>query len=277
MNRLLRLLVAGCVLILAGSARAQADASSDAPPDGPADAAATYQVGPRDVLHIAVFQEESLTGDYTVSEAGDIDFPLVGKVAVEGLSASAVDELLTGRLAADFLVQPQVQVRVASFASMPVRVLGAVKKPGVYPLTGPTSALELVAMAGGMSAEGVSEVRITRRGEDTPLVLRLDQAMADESRWMLRQGDSVFVPPPEVVYVSGEVSKPGAVPFSEGLTISQAIILAGGSKSTARLRKVWIKRGAEQIKVNLKRVLQGRDEDVVLLPDDTVLLSESVL
>ena len=83
MNRLLRLLVAGCVLILAGSARAQADASSDAPPDGPADAAATYQVGPRDVLHIAVFQEESLTGDYTVSEAGDIDFPLVGKVAVE--------------------------------------------------------------------------------------------------------------------------------------------------------------------------------------------------
>ena len=75
--------------------------------------------------------------------------------------------------------------------------------------------------------------------------------------------------PPEVVYVSGQVSKPGAVPYSEGLTISQAIILAGGSKSTARLRKVYIKRGDQQIKVNLKRVLQGRDDDVVLQPDDT--------
>lgn len=278
---LLRILLVGLVLLLPGAALAQDDPAADAAADAasaelPRDAD-VYRVGSRDVLHITVFQEDTLTGEYTVSEAGDIDFPLVGKVAVGGLSAGQVDELLTSRLAADYLVQPQVQVRIASFASMPVRVLGAVKKPGVYPLSGPTSVLELVAMAGGMSAEGVSEVRITRRGQDAAMVLRLDQAIGDETQWMLRQGDSVFVPPPRVVYVSGQVSKPGAVPYSEGLTISQAIILAGGSKSTARLRKVWIRRGDQQIKVNLKRVLQGRDDDVVLQPDDTVLLNESVL
>lgn len=267
---------------LSSGALAQDGPSADAAPaqsaasDEPT-APASYLVGARDVLHIEVFEEEALTGDYVVAEDGSIDFPLVGRLAVNGLSPSQVDELLTGRLASDFLVAPQVQVQVGSFASKPVRVLGAVKKPGVYPLSGPTSVLELIALAGGMATDGVSEVRITRRGLLEPLVIRLDEVGGDESAWMLQDGDTVQVPPPKVVYVAGEVVKPGAVAYGEGLTISQAIILAGGAKPTARLRRVWIKRGDEQIRVNLKRVLQGRDPDIVLKPDDQVLLSESVL
>jgi polysaccharide export outer membrane protein len=261
-------------LALASPARAQAEADP-APTATPA--TASYVVGARDVLHIEVFEEEGLTGDYVVAEDGTIDFPLVGRLPVDGLSPGAVDELLTARLASDFLVSPQVKVQVGSFASKPVRVLGAVKKPGVYPLSGPTSVLELIALAGGMAADGVSEVRITRRGLPDPLVIRLDEAGSDESAWMLQDGDTVQVPPPKVVYVAGEVLKPGSVSYGEGLTISQAIILAGGAKPTASLRKVWIKRGPEQIRVNLKRVLQGKDQDIFLKPDDQVLLSESVL
>lgn len=257
-------------LVLAAAAPA-ADAANDELPRS------SYVVGARDVLNIEVFEEEALSGEYVVTEDGTIDFPLVGRLQVDGLSPTQVDTLLTERLAADFLVDPQVKVQVGDFASKPVRVLGAVKKPGVYPLSGPTSVLELIAVAGGMSTDGVSEVRINRRGLDEPLVIRLDEVGMDESAWMLEDGDTVQVPPPKVVYVAGEVTKPGAVAFSEGLTISQSIILAGGSKGTASLRKVWIKRGDQQIRVNLKRVLKGREPDVILQPDDQVLVSESVL
>jgi len=250
------------------------DAATAAPPHVDP---SIYAVGVHDVLEIKTFEEESLSGEFVVGEDGTIDFPLVGHLAVDGLTTSQVDELLTHRLALSFLVDPQIKVQVASFASKPIRILGAVKKPGVYPLSGPTSVLELIAMAGGMATDGVTEVRVNRRGVEDPLVLRLDQSGGDESAWMLQQGDTVQVLPPKVVYVAGEVVKPGAVPIGEAMTISQAIILAGGAKGTARLRKVWIKRGDQQIKVNLKRVLQGRDTDVVLEPDDQILIAESVL
>ncbi|RME25251.1 MAG: hypothetical protein D6798_09415 [Deltaproteobacteria bacterium] len=236
-----------------------------------------YGVGPRDVLAIEVFQEDSLSGEFVVAEDGTIDFPLLGRVEVDGLSPSEIDALLTRRLGAEFLVDPQVQVQVRAFASKPVRVLGAVKKPGIYQLSGPTSVLEIVAMAGGMSTTGVTELRITRRGRADPIVVRLDGAEAGDGTWNLEEGDTILVMPPKVVYVAGEVDKPGAVPFSEGMTVSQAVILAGGSNQQANLRKVFIKRGDDQIRVNLKRILQGREEDVVLQPDDQVLISESVL
>ncbi len=256
---------------------AVAAADGSAPQVDPVPSASGYGVGPRDLLAVEVFQEDSLSGEFVVAEDGTIDFPLLGRVAVEGLTPGQVDQLLTDRLGAEFLVDPQVQVKVSAFASKPVRVLGAVKKPGIYQLSGPTSVLEIVAMAGGMSTTGVNELRITRRGASDPIVIRLDGAEADDGTWNLQEGDTVMVPPPKVVYVAGEVDKPGAVPFSEGMTVSQAVILAGGSKQQANLRKVFIKRGDQQIRVNLKKVLQGREEDVVLQPDDQVLLSESVL
>ena len=239
--------------------------------------ASGYGVGARDVLSIEVFQEESLTGDYVVAEDGTIDFPLLGRVHVDGLSPGEIDELLTGHLAASYLVAPQLKVQVSSFASKPVRVLGAVKKPGVYPLSGPTSVLEIIALAGGMSTDGVTELRIQRRGQAEPIVIRLDEAAIDDSLWQLQDGDTVLVPPPKVVYVSGQVSKPGAVPFSDGMTVSQAVILAGGAGANANVRRVLIRRGDARIHVNLRRVERGREQDVVLLPDDQVLLGESVL
>lgn len=274
----------------AEDAAAQATAEAAPPqavtpdaPDGPTapDAASPsvsgYGVGPRDLLAIEVFQEDSLSGEFVVAEDGTIDFPLLGRVKVDGLSPSEIDALLTSRLGAEFLVDPQVQVQVRAFASKPVRVLGAVKKPGIYQLSGPTSVLEIVAMAGGMSTTGVTELRITRRGRAEPIVVRLDGAEAGDGTWNLEEGDTILVMPPKVVYVAGEVDKPGAVPFSEGMTVSQAVILAGGSNQQANLRKVFIKRGDDQIRVNLKRILQGREEDIVLQPDDQVLISESVL
>ncbi|NOY26655.1 MAG: hypothetical protein GXP62_12345 [Oligoflexia bacterium] len=277
--------IAVAVFLSLLSTGARADDSVSSPQDlavvAPDGAAApppsSYVVGARDVLEVEVFEEKALSGDYVVSENGTIDFPLVGRLLVDGLSPNQIDDLLTLRLSTDYLVNPQVKVDVSAFASKPVRVLGAVKKPGVYPLSGPTSVLELIALAGGMSTDGVNEVRISRRGQDVPLVIRLDEVGVDESAWMLEDGDTVQVLPPKVVYIAGQVVKPGAVAFSEDLTISQAIILAGGAKTTARLRKVWIKRGDSQIRVNLKRVLVGRDVDVILRPDDQVILNESVL
>lgn len=266
-------LLLALLLLPLGRAQADAEAASE-PASEPAPVG--YGVGARDVLSVQVYEEEALTGQYVVAEDGTIDFPLLGRVEVDGLSPGQVDALLTERLGASYLVDPQIKVEVSSFASKPVRVLGAVKKPGVYPLTGPTSVLEIVALAGGISAEGVTELRITRKGGQTD-VIRLDELAEDESAYLLQQGDTVLVPPPKVVYVAGQVGKPGSVAYTEGMTVSQAVILAGGANQSANLRKVFIKRGGAQVRVNLRRVLSGRETDVPLLPDDQVLLSESVL
>lgn len=236
-----------------------------------------YRLGARDLVRVDVFQEPGLSGELEVSEEGSIDVALLGRLQVRGLTLGELDALLTERFARDFLVSPQVSVQITRFGSQAVRVLGAVKKPGVYPLSGPTSVLELIALAGGLGADGVNEVRITRRGVPEPIVLRLDQAAIEESAWMLVEGDSVFLPSPRVVYVAGQVNRPGAVAFAEGLTLSQAVILAGGSKSGANLSRVWIKGPEGPQRVNLKRVLRGREADPVLRPDDQVMVAESVL
>ena len=92
----------------------------------------------------------------------------------------------------------------------------------------------------------------------------------------LAAGEVVLVSEGMVVYVSGEVNKPGSVPFTEGLTVTQALSKSGGTKRTARTRDAYILRGDERISINLKKVLKGKAADVILKPDDQIVLQESV-
>ena len=101
--------------------------------------------------------------------------------------------------------------------------------------------------------------------------------MADQSKNLkLSAGDVVHISEGMVVYVSGEVNKPGSVPFTEGLTVTQALSKSGGTERTARTRDAYILRGDQRISVNLKKVLRGKAADVMLRPDDQIVLQESV-
>lgn len=238
----------------------------------------SYVLGVGDSVSIQVFDETELSGNFTVGEDGVIDYPLVGRVSVSGKTAKGLDESLTQSLAARYLKDPQVQVEVTEYRSHPVQVLGAVKKPGLVHLSGRSTVLDVIAEAGGVTAGGVAEVRVKfAEATKVDVAVSLEDLMGDSSRNIqLSAGDVVHISEGMVVYVSGEVNKPGAVPYAEGLTVTQALSKSGGIKKTARTRDAYILRADQRITVNLKRVLKGKAADIALEPDDQIVLQESV-
>ena len=237
-----------------------------------------YILGAGDTVSIQVFDENELSGVFTVSDDGSIDYPLLGRLSVAGQTTDAVDEVLTAELGTKYIRNPQIQVAVEKFGSHPVQVLGAVKKPGLVHLSGRDSVLDVIAEAGGVTGSGVAEVRVkfgdAQRGA---ISLSLEELMASpEKNIRLSAGDVVHISEGMVVYVSGEVNKPGSVPFTEGLTVTQALSKSGGTKRTARTRDAYILRGDQRISINLKKVLKGKAADVILRPDDQIVLQESV-
>lgn len=122
-----------------------------------------YRLGPDDLVRVDVFQVEGLSRKTRVNSNGEIALPLVGSVRVAGLSANEVEELLRNKLGERYLQNPQVSVAVEEFISQRVIVDGAVIKPGVYPLTGQMTLLQLFAIASGPTdLANIHEVRVFR-------------------------------------------------------------------------------------------------------------------
>lgn len=293
---LLRSLLCLWALVLAGVAHAQAPAGpaeGDAPlpvppvvapaagpevPAGPGSTSPQYRVGPGDTLQVVVYGEPGLSGPFPVSDAGDLDFPLLGRVPVAGLNAGEVTELLRGRLSPGFLLNPNVSVWLAAYRSQPVQVLGDVARPGVYYLRGPTTVLQILSEAGGVSRAGVNEIRVTRGGEGgTVTLLAYDLLLSQRSPDLpLQAGDIVFVPQ-SLVAVMGQVARPGEIAWRDGLTVSGSIAAAGGANPVADLGRVVVLRGDVRMRVNVRRILRGRAADVPLEPGDRVYVRESAL
>ena len=113
-------------------------------------AGAGYKIGGQDVLEISVFKVPELSKVVQVAESGTINLPLVGDIVAVGRTAQDVERDLSAKLGAKYLKNPQVSVYVKEFNSQRVTVEGAVKKPGVYPLKGKTTLMQVVAMSEGL-------------------------------------------------------------------------------------------------------------------------------
>ena len=239
-----------------------------------------YLVGTGDTLHVSVYGEEDLCGDYVVYEGGAINFPLVGKIEVRGLSLPQISEALTAALGQRFLVDPHVTVQLQAYASQAVQVLGAVAKPGVFYLEGPTTLRQMLALAGGLISEkAIKEVRLERAvdGQRAVQVVKLEPLLAEGVGDLpLQGGDVINVAEGLVVYVSGQVKESGSVPYWDGLTVTRALAEAGGPDTYARLRQAYILRDGERIVFNLKKLLQGRAVDIPLRPGDQLVIEQSV-
>jgi protein involved in polysaccharide export with SLBB domain len=108
-------------------------------------------------------------------------------------------------------------------------------------------------------------------------VINLEKLLADETDlWSLKAGDLVYVPEGAMVYVSGQVTKPGPVLFTDGITLTQALNAAGGPLPTARLRTAFILRDGVRTVVKLKRILRGQELDITLRPGDQIFLEQAV-
>lgn len=265
------------------------DKANDASPPLPAAApqpSPYYRIGPEDVLSVRVWDHDDLSREVTVSQAGVFSFPLIGQVRAGGRTAAEVEEVITKRLADGYLKNPQVSVTVKAYRSQKVYVVGEVKSPGTFPLMGPTRVVEILSLASGVTENAGSRLLVVRpRGEgrrNTPTPL--DEAQAGEvieldlnaiSRGnisqdiLLHHGDTIIVPEAEYYYVRGEVKKPGRFKYSEGLTVIEAITVAGGATELAALSRTRLMREKDgkrrESKVSLTEPV--RPGDVITVPE----------
>ncbi|NCG17534.1 MAG: hypothetical protein GWP91_00775 [Rhodobacterales bacterium] len=236
----------------------------------------SYRIGPKDVLSVEVYGEEEPSRDYKVSAAGLLSMPFLEPVQVQGLTPEEAASLLTGMSLDGFYNNPQISVRVSEHLSQQVKVLGAVKKPGVYHLEGPSSLLEILGEAGWIDVQKSSDqVRIVRTTGEIITVGLQELVNGGAASVTVLPGDLVSVVAGAVVYVGGEVEKAGSVMFFEGLTVMQALLKVGGPNETAKLRGAYVMRDGEKIPVNLKRISDGRESDYEMRPGDQLFLKES--
>jgi len=241
----------------------------------------SYAVGAGDSIKVRVYDEDRLSGTYFIAQDGRVDLPWVGKISVAGLGPEQIADLVESRYADGYLVSPQIVVEVDAYGSKPVQLLGNIENPGTYYLKGQTDLVGLLAQAGGIAESdqlSTYEVQIKRARTEAvaPLTLSLDRLMhLGEGNVKVEAGDIIHITRGRVVYVSGEVVRPGSMAWKEGLTISQVLAEAGGPGRTANLRKALLIRGQERITVNIRDIQRGRADDIIIRPDDQIIVEQS--
>jgi polysaccharide export outer membrane protein len=251
-----------------------------------------YRVGPGDVLDVVVFGQDELSRAPVVQTSGVIALPLLGDVAVGGLTVSEIREKLVDLLGRDYLVHPLVEVKVKEYQSQFVTVLGEVNNPGRKPLRGRTRLIDVLVEAGGFTPRSSGEVTITRlegafEGGVRTLRLQLGAGSLTPQDQValelpLRRGDMVTAAPKYYVTVEGEVVRPGRYVLESDLTVSGAISQAGGltrfGSSRVRVRRTDAQAGTTRIlEVDLKAVRKGKATDLPLQPNDVVSVSRRIL
>jgi polysaccharide export outer membrane protein len=208
-------------------------------------AASDYRLGPGDLLKISTFGYNDLTADVRVSESGNITFPLIGQVAVDGLSTRDVESLIEQKLAAGaFIKQAQVSVLITEYQSQKVSVMGQVIKPGMYYLDGSTRVLDLLGRAGGVVEESAASTAVLMRKSGSSQQIDLDALFAGDAKQnpFLASGDTINIPRAPRFYIYGEVQRPGSYRLERNMTLSRAISAGGGLTARGSERRVVVKR-----------------------------------
>lgn len=196
--------------------------------------AAEYRLGAGDVVRISVYQMPDLQLEARLSEAGVISYPLLGSVQLGGLSVPEAEKRLADGLRdGNFVKLPQVSLLVVQVRGNQASVLGQVNRPGRYPIESAGLRLtELLATAGGVSANGADSVTLvgTRAGKPHRQVVDLPSLFrgADAADPVVLNGDAVYVERAPLVYIYGEVQRPGALRLERGMTLLQALAAGGG-------------------------------------------------
>lgn len=194
-----------------------------------------YILGAGDVIRISVYQNPDLTLETRLSESGFVSYPLLGQVALGGISVPEAERVIAnGLLKGNFLRQPQVSILVMQVRGNQASVLGQVNRPGRYPLeTAVVRLSELLAAAGGIAQGGSDTVTLTGVRNNQPIRQRVDigalfTGAGSEQDPIIQNGDTLYVDRQPTVYIFGEVQRPGAMRLERGMTLMQALAAGGG-------------------------------------------------
>ncbi len=243
-------------------------------------------IGPGDLLDVVVFDAPELSSRVRVTQDGYANVPVLGRVDLNGMNADqAAHKLEVEFRSRNLLLEPHVTVFILEYASQGATVSGEVRQPGVYPTLGKRRMLDMLALAGGVSATAGKSVSIIHREDPGhPLTVALQAEagrMGAQQNPDILPGDTVFVAKAGVVYIVGDVGKPGGflVDNNERLSTAQAMALAGGANRTAALSRTRLIRkvdgGREEFMIDLAKLLKGQQADLKLNDGDIIWVPSS--
>ncbi len=234
----------------------------------------TYAIGPSDVLSITCFNDQTISGKFTVQPDGFIGLQLIGSVKVSGLTAREVENLLKSKYKAGlFIDDPRISVTVEQFKSQKVILQGEVRTQSEYPLTGGLTLLQLIAQAGGLLGTASGEVliaRLTSDGKTDIISADLSQLQngVSQAAIPLRNGDVIIVPSADKTFIVGEVKTPGAYPVGRNTTMLQLLSLAGGQTADAAMNRITIIRIVNGKRTEINKVKLTE----IVKPGDTIVV-----
>ena len=268
---------AWCLLVVPQAALAQAAAPAASAAAAPA---GEYRLGPGDVIRIAVFQNPELSLETRVNESGVVSYPLLGSVRLGSLTLREAEKAVADGLRnGNFVRDPQVTLVLLQVRGNQVSVLGQVNRPGRYPLETTTMRLsEMVALAGGIAAGGSDTVVLTgtRNGQSFRREIDLPQLFAagstSEDNPVLVNGDTLWVDRQPLLYIYGEVQRPGPMRLERGMTLMQVLATAGGPTLRGTDRGIRVHRKGPD---GQRQVFEAKLDDA-LQPGDVVFVRESL-
>lgn len=242
-----------------------------------------YIIYPNDILEITVYGEPDLSTTVRVSPDGTISYPLLGNIKVAGLTVLQLEKKLTDLLGEDYLVIPQVSVFVKEYAR--ISILGQVRSPGSYQMKENLTFTQALSLAGGFTdVADTSRVKIIRTIDSKKETIEvnvdqiLDKAATDVE---IKANDTIIVEEYGRISIIGQVARPGVYNLKKGLTVLEAIGLAGGFTSTAAqdgTRIIRVEKGKRNmIRVHISDIIKGTDKskDILLQAGDTIVVPES--
>jgi polysaccharide export outer membrane protein len=245
--------------------------------------AETLLIGPGDLVSITVFDTPEMSQEVRVSDSGEVRLQLIGDVKISGQTAGAAAKSIEDMLIKHNIMKaPQVTVRVKDFATQNVSVLGQVKNPGPYEITTPQTVLKIVAMAGGLNEDADRKITIQRHDQadqkiEYYLANNADQAV--QTAVMVNPGDTVIVPRAPVVYILGDVGRPGGYTIATNdskLTMLQLVAMAGSTNKTSKSNLKLIRKEPDgqqkEIPVQLAAIQKGKQPDIQLQQGDIVFV-----
>jgi polysaccharide export outer membrane protein len=253
----------------------------------------SQKLGPGDLISISVSDCPELTRSFRITSAGMLKLPLLKEALMAtGKEPQEIEDEVTRALIKDeILVQPVVSASVVEYRSVPVSVMGAVRKPTIFQAVGPVTLLDALARAEGLTPDAGAEVLVTRprspgaTGPDLPQRISLTGLMVEANPALnirLVGGEVVRVPPAGKVYVVGNVKKPGVYALQEGnnSTIFTVVAMSEGelpftNKRAFIYRREGGKGDRNEIPVDFASIMERKSPDIALEANDIVYIPEN--
>jgi len=241
-----------------------------------------------DLIQVTVFDSPELSGALRVNSKGEVVLPIGGAVKVKGLTAADAGTAIAAQLKqTGILLEPHVTVMILEYQTQGVTVTGEVKTPGVYPLLANRSVLDMIAMAGGLNENAGKVATVFHRdnpGDVRQVKLNVSVQTPDsaaEGSLEVLPGDTISVSRSGVIYVLGDVGRPGGflVEHNDRLSVLQALALAQGANQTAKFSETRLVRktdsGRIEIDLDLKKILNGDGSDLLMADGDILYVPVS--